>query len=493
MNHKSQRPTILVVDDEPAIGDIFRDFLSSSGYVVETTVSGAEALERMQARPYDLLITDLEMPGMNGIELLRKVHSNGRRIASLMMTSFATVDSAIEAMKLGAFDYITKPFKMGEVQLTVERALENLRLRNENMELRQMVELYRLTERIDSTLDLQEVLAMIVEALHREAEADMVALRLRDDKDNRQQYSRLLVQPPEFPLTSELVRRINLFEIMKKHRAGDPVMAGGLDISRYFDTVGLPRPIESFMSVPLKSKGDIIGMINAYSFTRGRNFTEGHRRFLYLMADHASGAIEKTRLHGELKTMFSETIEGLVSALEAKDRYTRGHSERVGNYSRMIAQGFGLPEEEVELLYHAGRLHDIGKIGMKLDMINKPGPLDKKELQTFRQHPVLSKEILDPIRFLAPVVPMAYYHHERWEGHGYPDGLAGEAIPFGARVVCVADSFDVMTSDRPYRRRLKLDVAISELEKCSGSQFDPHVVEVFINELRRSHYHDMLS
>ena len=197
-----------------------------------------------------------------------------------------------------------------------------------------------------------------------------------------------------------------------------------------------------------------------------------------MVASRASAAIENAKLYEDLKATFQQTIKGLASAIDKMDRYTSGHSERVAAYAQILAIKLGLPEEQVEITRQAALMHDIGKIGCVLNL-NKAGKLSTEDYETFKRHPGYGREILEPIKFLHPILPGVHAHHERWDGKGYPIGLEGREIPLIARIISVADTYDAMTSDRSYRRALPHEVAINEIERCAGSQFDPDCAHPF--------------
>jgi HD-GYP domain-containing protein (c-di-GMP phosphodiesterase class II) len=167
-------------------------------------------------------------------------------------------------------------------------------------------------------------------------------------------------------------------------------------------------------------------------------------------------------------------------AVEARDPYARGHSARVTEIAAAIARRLGWDEEQLALLHLGGPLHDVGKLGVSEEVLAKPGPLEESELEEIRQHPRLGARILLRVAALREALPYVLYHHERWDGGGYPTGRAGEQIPLEARVLAVADAFDAMTSDRPYRPALNREEAIAEVERCAGTQFDPDIVRVFM-------------
>ncbi|MBN1461249.1 MAG: HD-GYP domain-containing protein [Armatimonadetes bacterium] len=186
------------------------------------------------------------------------------------------------------------------------------------------------------------------------------------------------------------------------------------------------------------------------------------------------------KMYTDMREVHIETVRALTSAIDASDPFTRGHSDRVLEYATAIARRMGLPERLVETIQYASLLHDIGKIAIQHDVLLKPGALDDKEWETMKSHPQTGARIVEDLRFLKGAYEVVLHHHERYDGSGYPDGLAGEQIPLEARIVNVADAFDAMLSNRPYRRALSLASAISELRKGSGSQFDPDVARVFV-------------
>jgi len=199
-----------------------------------------------------------------------------------------------------------------------------------------------------------------------------------------------------------------------------------------------------------------------------------------LLEQVAQRAEENRRLYEELRSIYRATVRAFAAAIDIKDKYTQGHSERVGRYSEIIAREMGWSEEEVEGIQIAGYLHDIGKLVVDRDIINAPYAINAKESSELNRHPAAGYEILAPINHPYADIPlMAKYHHERLDGRGYPDGLVDEQIPLGAKIVSLADSFDAMTTDRPYRRRRSFEDVVRDLRQNSGTQFDPKVVTAF--------------
>ena len=201
----------------------------------------------------------------------------------------------------------------------------------------------------------------------------------------------------------------------------------------------------------------------------------------YVIIRHLSATAEAVEAKDEVKTLSVEVMEALAHTIDAKDKYTKGHSIRVAKYSRMLAQKMGFSVEECETIYYMGLLHDLGKIGVDNDIINSPGPLTDEQYAVIKKHPGLGYDILSEIKSRPDLVIGARWHHERFDGKGYPDGKAGEDIPVYARIIAVADSYDAMTSNRSYRKFMAQDKVRSELEKNSGTQFDPKVAECMIS------------
>jgi HD-GYP domain-containing protein (c-di-GMP phosphodiesterase class II) len=213
-------------------------------------------------------------------------------------------------------------------------------------------------------------------------------------------------------------------------------------------------------------------------------FEEGSRKLLSMVASRAAAAIENAKLYQDLQDTFQQTIEGLASAVDKMDRYTAGHSKRVADYATHLARRLGLDAATIEIIHQSALMHDIGKIGCAMNL-NKPDQLTDDEYEEFKLHPIHGRDILSPIAFLHPLIPGVHLHHERFDGRGYPLGLIKTDIPLVARIISVADAYDAMTCDRSYRRALPHEVAVAEIERCSGSQFDPDISGEFLEEIEK--------
>ena len=325
-------PFCLVVDDEPRLRQVLMHLMRADGFTCLEAGNGEEALALLAQHPVTLVMSDLRMPKMDGLELLRHTRARWPDIAVVMITAVADVDVAVSCLAIGAMDYLTKPFHLEEVRARVDQALEKRRLVIEN---------------------------------------------------------------------------------------------------------------------------------------------RGYQESL-----QAKVAVQARRL----EELFLASIQSLAEALEVKDPYTRGHSVRVSEYSAVISRELGVDDEMLRQVELGGHVHDIGKIGVRETILNKPGKLTDAEYEHIMTHPVVGWRILAPLLGDTPVaLNIVRSHHERFDGRGVPDGLVGAAIPLEARIAAVADAFDAMTSVRPYRPEgMTVEDAVQEIVRCSGTQFDPDVVAAVV-------------
>lgn len=474
----SEAPRILVVDDEQVIREILADFLSMEGFVLRTAADGNEALMELSRAHYDLVLSDLKMPNMGGIELLGAIQKHAPGVVTVIMTGFGTVETAINAMKKGAYDYILKPFKMEEVVHTIRRGLEKQKLQGENLRLKESLSLYKVSEAIASSLSLDQVLGTIVDAALDEVRADQVTVLLNDGEGSF--FERVAHQSARFRDDDEQVKFDD--EALATHFSEHATLLCHDDAVKVFLKPGDARAPLSLIVTRLRVRGETIGYLCVGTMVRGRRLDEGQRKLMQIVANRASAAIENARLYEDLQATFQQTIRGLASAIDKMDRYTAGHSERVAAYAQILAIKLGMDERQVEIVRQSALMHDVGKIGCVMNL-RKPGKLSQREYEVFQQHPTHGRDILEPISFLHPLIPGVHLHHERWDGAGYPLGLEGQEIPIIARIISVADTYDAMTSDRAYRKALPHSAAVSEIHRCSGSQFDSDVAHPFIEAI----------
>jgi response regulator RpfG family c-di-GMP phosphodiesterase len=340
---KSQR--LLVVDDELSVREILAEGLASCGYETGMAASAAEAFDLVRQSAVQVVLTDIEMPGENGMDLLLRIKQHDPDLDVIMVTGVVDAHTAIAAIRQGASDYVTKPFNLEEVQIVVERTLEKRRLMVENR-------------------------------LHQERLEELVTVRTEELRQKKDQVE---------------------------------------------------------------------------------------------------------QLYQELQDSYESSLQALVTALDFRDNETQGHSYRVVEYAVLVAQAMGVQEPDLTWIRRGAILHDVGKIGIPDSVLRKPGKLSPREWEEMKKHPEMGYRMLQDIRFLRPALDIVLCHQERYDGSGYPRGLEGEEIPLGARIFSVVDTFDAMTSDRPYRAALSIQEAREEIDRWSGRQFDPKVTEAFLS------------
>ena len=331
---------------------------------------------------------------------------------------------------------------------------------NEKLErrVRELATLYEAGKTLtSSSLDLDGTLMAIVEMTQAIVKSSSSAIKLLDEETHE-----MKVRAVFDPGTGRLVR---------------PRFGVTPDM-------GVAEDYKSFLGVPLKVGDRTIGVFEFASDVADA-FSEEERRMLRTLASQAAVAIENARLFDSTQRTYFETISGLAQALEARDSYTRGHSERVTSYALALGRELGLNDEDTQIISYAGMLHDIGKIGIADAILRKPTSLTAEDRKVIETHPAFGDNILGPIKFLERAQQIVLHHHERWDGTGYPDRLKGEGIPLMARIVAVADSFDAMTSDRPYRKAYSREAAVKEIVAKAGTQFDPKVVDAFLKVVDR--------
>jgi len=302
-------------------------------------------------------------------------------------------------------------------------------------------------------------------------------LRLIDDSRNT------VVSKTTYGLGKEYFKGAHLWEEISGMvvLAKRPIVIKDLNKWKYANSRELfkKRGLHSALSVPIVLKKKIVGTLTVYDKRKGA-FLNSDRRRLSYFANHVAILLDNVNTHKEVFISYVNSIKSLVSAIEAKDFYTKGHSEKVTKFALDIAEAIGISDEERQMLTYCGRLHDIGKIGIPDSILNKPGPLTPEERKEIQLHPLKSVEILSDLKFLEKGIPIIRHHHERYDGRGYPDGLKGKEIPYLARILVCADSFDAMTSDRAYKAKKSIKEALCEIEENRASQFDPEISDIFI-------------
>lgn len=340
---------------------------------------------------------------------------------------------------------------------------------------------------LNSTLDTSVVRERAMQAACKLLRCDGATLYLVDSEKNELYFEAIVG-----PVSAQTMKEIRL-PISENSIAGtvalhkNPVLLNDMrGEGRHNKSVDEKNNFttRNMVCVPVSTqKSGLLGVLQAVNRTRG-DFNRSDLKLLETLGHQVAIAVENANLYTELRNSFYETIESLASTIEAKDRYTGGHTKRVALFSTLIAKYMGMSREEVEDVKLAAILHDIGKVGIDDKVLKKQAPLEKDEWEHMKQHPELGYKILCHIKGLKKITDGMRYHHERPDGLGYPMGLKGPAIPTIASIISVADTFDAMTSTRPYRKGLDYDVAYEEIVRHRGTQFDEKVVDAFIKAFK---------
>lgn len=334
---------------------------------------------------------------------------------------------------------------------------------------------------LNSTLDHQEVRRRAMEAATHLMKAEVGSLLLIDEEQHHLYFEVALGEKEETVKTVTLNMGEGIAGWVAKN--GEPLIVNAPDKDpRFFKGVDgkTGYKTRNMICVPVKTKGRVVGVLEAINKQGKRGFNREDLPLFTSLADWVAIALDNARLYQELEEMFFQTAESLSDAIEKRDPYTGGHTKRVTTYSLAIARHLLLKPEETKWLKLASVLHDVGKIGIEDQILRKQEPLSPEEFTIIKHHANIGAEIIRHVRQLREIIPGVKYHHEQIDGRGYPEGLRGEELPRLAKIVAVADTYDAMTTDRPYRKAKGKEVAIEELKKCSGTQFDKGVVEAFI-------------
>jgi PAS domain S-box-containing protein/putative nucleotidyltransferase with HDIG domain len=434
--------------------------LTAKGYAVPAIASsGAEAIEKTKEIQPDLVLMDIVLKGeMDGIKASEKIHALFD-IPVIFLTAYADESVLKKAKITGPYGYILKPFEERELHIAVEIALYKHKYENK---------LKHAVEEWQATFDSMPYGVMIIDKKHNIIRANKYIYSLTGlsyEELNLQKCYKVLLGEDAAEKACPLpgpndVETTNTFEIYLPK------------FGKQFLGYITPSYIE-----PGHAETYVLSLVDiTESKEKEKSLIDSRNAFFNMLKDLDVS-------YKELKEVYEGLIFSLVYAIDAKSPWTKGHSERVTNYAVAIAKEMGLEEKVVENLHTASILHDIGKLGIYDVILDKPGKLTAEEFEIVKMHPAKGEEILKPIRQMKKVLKIVRHHHERIDGRGYPDGLTGEEIPLCARILYVADSFDAMTADRPYRPAPGVEYAISELKKYSGSQFDSKVVEAFLKVL----------
>lgn len=343
-----------------------------------------------------------------------------------------------------------------------------------------------LGKEIVSNIELQPLVEKFLSIACDGTDSDIACIFLLQEKNERPYYSYLKSADAGLKFSedcpdgySDLIRAIRTDE---KHRIINELATSEFSETETGKVEGLH--LRDTLALPLKPRDLLLGVIQVANKRGNFSYRPEDLDLLKILGSQVAFVIQNADLFKNLQRAYIDTLSALTSAIDAKDSYTRGHSERVTELSIRLAHICEVLPEEIEKIKLGGLLHDIGKIGIHENILNKPGRLDDAEFQIIKSHPDLGVRIMGKVEFLEAIVPIIRFHHERYDGKGYPDGLDGENIPLLARIVSVVDTYDAMTTDRPYRKAMTVEAALAEIERCAGTQFDPEIATQFVKMIK---------
>ncbi len=495
---------ILIVEDDVMLGELLQECLLRLEHErVKVCQTGWEAFEAINEEAFDCAFVDLRLPDIDGLQLLSGIKERERSLPVVMMSGYPTMDYTIKAMRKGASDFLTKPFTLQDVALTLlritkerELLLKDLSLQFETKARKELEEVNRqLESRVNEQTRLFHFSKEIDEIRSSEDLYPRIA-QLASSLESVEKVRFFLVLQDQSSLVGmagcgwqpddSWPQKLDLSENRKRELLGNGAsysLIGPDEIQSCFENA--PPQIDRTLSCwPMRIRGEPFGLLMAFHKSGSHSLPSEEARLFDFLIRKASLAVENMALYESLTSNFYGILKSLVNALEAKDLYTGKHSERVTRYATEVAGILGCTGAQIESMRTVGYLHDIGKIGVRDSILNKPGPLTREEYEIVKKHPSIGDSIVSELGLSPEERSIIRHHHERWDGTGYPDGLSGEQIPMLARIVSVVDAFDAMTSKRAYREAMSREEAIAELNRNRGKQFDPCSLDAFLEVVK---------
>lgn len=378
---------------------------------------------------------------------------------------------------------VTSSDEIGQLGEAFNQMLTSLRRQSETLTRRvlELSVLYDTSRVLSSSLDLKQSMNTVLESTLKVFNADIGCMSVFDEETGELVTGLCRAKSGVSPEGRLFLERLVAERVVANEKTirFDRFSTGKLPFS-----TKVMGNIKSVLAVPIMLENKVIGAISAGNIKQV-SFSDEDERLLLTLAGQTAVGLENAKLFENLENAYLETVKALAAAIDAKDSYTRGHSEQVAKYALMIADEMNLAESEKIAIKTAAYLHDIGKIGIGDEILLKEGILDEHEISIIRSHPLLGANILRSVTFPWKVVPAVLHHHEHYSGAGYPAGLKKREIPLGARILSLADAFDAITSDRPYRKARSMEKAVEEIKRCAGTQFDPNLVKLFVSTLNK--------
>jgi response regulator RpfG family c-di-GMP phosphodiesterase len=476
---------ILLVDDSAEIIQLISDFLAPYNCEVHKASRGKDAIRLLSETAVELAILDVKLPDIDGIALLDAIRLQDPTVGVVMITGFNDPDMIIEAMKRGASDFLIKPFSVDRLLLSIMRVrkqrelllernnilsdLEDKRkieLLNRQLQTKiaQLTKMYHISNKFNSLNIFEDIYEKTVHLVNEVLNADVAGYYIVDHESEELILYRTgtngdgAVADQRVPLNPDL---------MKEMKQG----------KRHF-----VRDNKAYSSLVIK--GEWVGVVMMGNKSNGhhrkKHFSQDDMYFLKLIADKASMQIENRMLYESLFEGVLDTLTSLIVAINRRDMYTEDHCKRVADTCLALAVRMGASEYQKDEVRVVAPIHDVGKIGIPDSILLKPSDLTHDQYALMKNHSIFGEEIINRFDILSNEARITRHHHERFDGMGYPDGLAGNAIPYCSRLIAVCDTYDAMITSRPYRKGMAVHATLEEIGKCRGRQFDPDMTDGFL-------------
>jgi putative nucleotidyltransferase with HDIG domain len=494
---------ILFVDDEENILEIAVEFFQHKGYRVITAKNGVEALDALRAHKIVCCFTDINMPEMDGLELAEEIRKIDNTIPVIVMTGYPSLENSIKTLKNGVVDFLIKPVNLKQMEVCVQRVLRERDLFVKNILLSKEVEgkerLKKLNKELVYKLEELQILNKIMadlSAINNTTDIFRLIVEITIELTKADESKFFVInETKNLPFEISSCFSDRYLKILSENKMEIPPKEDSHFQQIIIETVADEIPLLvsekknavdsiynhlSCMIVPLKIQEKVFGVLTASIKNGKKRFTDKELYYLSFMTQRAAYAIENLALYEHINRGLITTLKAFVKAIEARDPYTKEHSNRVTEVAIKVGKQVGCSDEEIDILNISGPLHDIGKIGIRDEILLKPGRLTEDEFKKIKEHPDIGADIIGQLGMWDEHQDIIRHHHERFDGTGYPSNLKGEKIPRLARILSVADAYDAMASDRAYRNKMESNKILAIISDCSGTQFDPEYVDAFL-------------
>ncbi|RKY36335.1 MAG: hypothetical protein DRP78_03930 [Candidatus Omnitrophota bacterium] len=474
--------SILIIDADSVSTKMFSAILESKGFYVESTDSGKDGMNLLN-KGFDIVILDVKLPDMIGTDVLKQLRHKFPEIIIIFVTAYSSVETSVAAVNEGVYAYFIKPFNIDELLKSISFALHKKELDNENKKLVHNTALiYKISKEMEGLIEMHSILQLSLRYLSQIVETDLFAILRYEKATGKFIFGAIEGVDSDF---KNLTKRYFDFDasmykkLVEEHSFVSIVQIQAKpQILEYFP---LENP-KSLFVFPLMLGAEIIGVV---LFAGNKEFVIAQQDMNTILTINSeiSRCINNAERYLQVKHDYLGSVSALVKVVEGKNNYFASNSEHVAEFAVRVAAKIGLSADEIELIRFAGLLRDIGKVAISEQLLLKKETLTNEEYMKLKTHCIVSTNIVRSIDKNGKLTPLILYHHECYDGKGYPEGLRGKEIPIGARILSVCDAYEAMTSIRPYRQPLNRANALKELKSCAGTQFDPEIVDIFIETL----------